>query len=144
VEDARSRAKEARAIARSYGDIGSAYDEVWCVFDVDDHERLAQAIDQAKANRIHVAISNPCFELWALMHYQDQRAYITRDHVRAELRRYIPGYEKSLPCVYLIDTYDEARTRARFVQDMHLRTGDDPRSNPSSNVWQVIESLRHG
>jgi hypothetical protein len=50
-------------------------DEVWCVFDVDEHPKLAEARDQANANGIQLAVSNPCFELWLLLHFQEHRAH---------------------------------------------------------------------
>jgi hypothetical protein len=57
--EARSRAIEEEA----------EIDEFWCVFDVEwprNHPGLLEAVQQAQANGIYLAISNPCFELWLM------------------------------------------------------------------------------
>ena len=46
------------------------FDEVWCVFDRDEHEWFAEAMEQARANHMRVALSNPSFELWLLLHFE--------------------------------------------------------------------------
>jgi hypothetical protein len=45
------------------------YDEVWAVFDVDEFD-VKDAIGLAARNGIRTAVSNPCFELWLLLHFQ--------------------------------------------------------------------------
>lgn len=48
-------------------------DELWIVFDRDQGslgvKQLKECIQQCKQKRIHYALSNPCFELWILLHY---------------------------------------------------------------------------
>lgn len=51
---------------------GRAHDEVWCVFDRDDHKRFHDALDKAASNDIKIVISNPCIELWFILHFSDQ------------------------------------------------------------------------
>jgi RloB-like protein len=68
VERATGLKREANGKARKLKDDNQKYEEVWCVFDIDEHPLIREAKDQAKANRIELAISNPCFELWALLH----------------------------------------------------------------------------
>lgn len=72
-------------------------DSAWCVFDVDecsDHD-MRKAVHVA-GERLNMAISNPCFELWFILHYSymDKRMDTCRDAV-TELRRFMPGYDKS-------------------------------------------------
>jgi hypothetical protein len=70
------------------------FDEVWCVFDIDEHPLVPDAKQQARDNGIQLAISNPCFELWALLHFQDQRAEIDRRQTQRLCRQHIAGYQK--------------------------------------------------
>jgi len=49
--------------ARKHNDDNLKYDEVWCVLDIDAHEYVSEAKEKAIANKIELAISNPCFEL---------------------------------------------------------------------------------
>src|SRR6185295_17099142 len=79
VERAVARKREVEREARRRGDSEISPDEIWCVFDVDEHGRLADARQQARDNGIELAVSNPCFELWALLHFQDQTAYLARE-----------------------------------------------------------------
>jgi hypothetical protein len=56
--------RAAESAARKEGDSFVAFDEVWCVFDVDDHPNLNDTRQLARARGIDLAVSNPCFELW--------------------------------------------------------------------------------
>ena len=52
------------------------YDQLWCVLDVDEYTDHDKAVRLAKSCRViptHVVISNPCFELWLLLHFKDVR-----------------------------------------------------------------------
>src|SRR6185436_2146803 len=54
------------------------YDEVWCVTDVDHYERDGGKVTAAVAlagDDIKLAVSNPCFELWLLLHHEDCAAH---------------------------------------------------------------------
>ncbi len=141
VEAAVARTQSALRAAREDRDDNLKYDEVWCVMDVDTHPQLPQAKTLAARHGIHLAISNPCFELWPLLHFIDKRAYITVQAVQNELRRHMPGYEKLLDCSLLHRQFQVARSRAVSVHTQHERDGKPKESNPSTNVWQLIDSL---
>jgi hypothetical protein len=54
-------------------------DEFWCVFDVEwprNHPGLSGAVQQACDDDIQLAISNPRFELWLILHFQDQGSWL--------------------------------------------------------------------
>lgn len=127
---------------------GQEVDTVWCVFDKDQHEWLAEAIDQANANNFKVAFSNPSFELWYLIHYQDQEAHIERDKAKSILKKnHIKNYEKSSKGLFklLEDRLPAAGKRANKLRKMHKRNTNPPTSNPSTNVDELIEFLKkHG
>ena len=59
---------------------GRAHDEVWCVFDVDEHPHLREAIELAAARGISLAISNPCIE--PLVSFALRRAHRTHRPLR--------------------------------------------------------------
>jgi hypothetical protein len=83
-----------------------SFDQVYAVFDRDDHDSysnaltLAQALDGKLRNddrqpvSFKAIASIPSFELWLLLHYEDIQAPIHRDEVMARLKQHIPGYEK--------------------------------------------------
>lgn len=122
---------------------GQAHDEFWCVFDVDEHPKLDQAISLAEANGIFVAVSSPCFELWLVLHYRDQTADISCRHAQARAKE-LTGCKKVLSDVVLErlgEKYDEATTRAKALDKKHDGDGNPPRTNPSSEVWKLIDRI---
>jgi len=143
VEHASERKKEAEREARSRRDPFLAYDEVWCVFDVDEHPHLPDARQQARDNGINLAISNPCFELWALLHFQHQTAYLERQNVQRKLRRHLPGYDKDLPFERLHPAYEQAVERAQELE-RRCETAGKRGDNPSTGVHALTERIRLG
>jgi hypothetical protein len=71
---------------------GEDFDEVWCVFDVEQAGRREQVIQsQALAGRhgIRLALSNPSFEWWLLAHFaRTKRSFADCDAVIAELNKH--------------------------------------------------------
>jgi len=137
------RAKKKHASEQRRGR-GRAYDEVWCVFDRDEHAHYTKAIELADANGIHVAISNPCIELWFILHFEDQTAYIDRHSAQSRSEECL-GCSKTLTQSAL-DTlakrHDDAADRAKRLDEKHLGDGSPAGSNPSSQVWMLIERMR--
>jgi hypothetical protein len=83
-----------------------AFEQVFAVFDRDDHQtyfealKLAERLDENLRNsnkqpvRFRAIASVPCFELWLLLHYADAHAPLHRDVVLQRVKEYIPQYEK--------------------------------------------------
>ena len=141
VKKAVKKKKAAASEARRKKDAFLAYDEVWCVFDVDEHPNLHDARQQARDNEVFLAISNPCFELWALLHFQEQNAYLTRQEARAKLKGHLPGYEKKLPAEKLEQSRATAARRAKSLQAQHERADREIHENPSTNVFELTEKI---
>lgn len=140
VKRAVQRKKEAERYARSLRDEYFKYDEVWCVIDVDEHPGLDEALQQAEANGIKVALSNPCFELWVLLHFEDHRAFSDRTKVQSLVREHLRGYSKTVPYEALRDRYATAVERAgalaRWQEEQGRRL-----ANPSTSVHQLTQAL---
>lgn len=74
-----------------------AGDEAWLVVDVDDwgeaefRELLAW---QAADGRHHLAVSNPKFELFLVMHFEKANGCTTSEKVDAALKKHWPRYAK--------------------------------------------------
>lgn len=140
VERAVQKKAESEILASRQKDSYLAYDQAWCVFDVDQHERLGDALQQAQDNEIRVGVSNPCFELWALLHFQDQTAHIERGKVQSLCRKHMPKYEKELPCSKLMEYYPAARERASNLDQWHQSRGTQG-ANPSTGVYRLIAEI---
>jgi hypothetical protein len=119
------------------------YDEVWCVFDFDEHPFIPEAKQKAAANGISVAMSNPCFEFWLMLHFAYYSAPITRQAARHECERQIAGYEKHIPGDVVFPRLDTAilnATRLARWQETRGASG----GNPSTDVYRLVERLRAG
>jgi len=141
VERAAELKRDGVRAATAAKDENLRYDEVWCVFDIDDHPKIVDAKQQAKDNGIKLAISNPCFELWVLLHFQDQRAYINRRKLKAECKKYLPGYRKALSTELLSPRYDEAVKRERDLDLWQQERGRQD-ENPSTGICKLTEAIR--
>jgi hypothetical protein len=65
-------------------------DEVWAVFDRDEHERFDEAIKRCGEAGVFVARSNPCFEIWLILHFTDFHRPDDRHAVQKELHKHCP------------------------------------------------------
>jgi hypothetical protein len=69
-----------------------SFDEVWCVFDVEQVGQRDQVIDAqtfAASHEIRLALSNPAFECWPLAHFVRTKRYFAYCHkVIEELNKY--------------------------------------------------------
>ncbi|APW61953.1 RloB family protein [Paludisphaera borealis] len=117
-----------------------AYDSVWCVFDVDDHPSLPRAKDQARAGRIELAISNPCFELWLLLHFQEHPGMQDRRRVKAMLRKHVPHYDKAVDYASYATGHPHADKRAERLEQA-AEKANEPGRNPSTGVYQLIRII---
>ena len=123
---------------------GRAHDEIWCMFDIDAHPNVREAIQKAEANGISLAVSNPCIELWFILHFEDQTAYLSRHEAQSRSAKLL-RCEKNLSreaMDFLYSHFEDARRRARGLDNKHADDGSPPGSNPSSSIWTLIESIR--
>lgn len=127
--------------ARREKDAFLAYDQVWCLVDVDDHTTLGQAAAEARKADIQLAVSNPCFELWALLHLEDRRGHIERNALRERLRVHMPDYDKQLRHDLLAGRVGQAVERAQHLDRLHADSSRAAGSNPSTGVWRLVEIL---
>jgi hypothetical protein len=135
------RAKKKRDEAAPSRDPNDHYEHVWCVFDIDDHPLRAEARQQVETVGIPLAVSNPCFELWALLRFQEQNAHIHRHAVQSACRKDMPGYEKDVACDTLLPLRQGAIDRVRQLDKRHEANGK-PGANPSTGVYRLVELIR--
>lgn len=73
--------------------------EYWCVFDVEapkPHPGLQDAVVMARDNGIRVAVSNPCFELWLILHFADRTAWLDTATAESQRSQYDGSTGKSI------------------------------------------------
>jgi RloB-like protein len=141
VEIAKRMKREAEIEADREGDQNLAYDAVWCVFDVDTHPHIADAQQMARHNGIRLAISNPCFELWLLLHFRDNPGMQDVNGVLSALSKFVHGYDKHIRYDSYVGGYREAVSRARQMAESAAKDGD-PGRNPTTGVYELTELIR--
>ena len=158
TEDGRSspggvleRLRQAFDSAKERGEVQPG-DEFWLVLDTDhwvcgNHLRgLSEALGAARREGFCFALSNPCFELWLLLHHEDVPPGTTFSNCEAvaeRLRTKLRGYNKTnvQPADFPLGTFDQAIARARNLE----ATPDSPEGHwPQTNgtrVYLLLESI---
>ncbi len=142
VEIAKDRAGQASRDAKRHGDDFLMYDGVWCVFDRDDHERFSEACVMARDNGFGLAVSNPCFELWLLLHFRENPGAQHRHDIVRMLRSYVDCYDKHVDFSLFADYVDRATARGRKLGADAVEAGEEFR-NPTTGVYRLAEAIAH-
>jgi hypothetical protein len=140
VRRAEMLADLARSAAKREGDAFLAYDEVWCVFDVDEHPSIDNTRQLAAARGIRLAVSNPCFELWILLHLRENPGARHRHDVQRMIGEFLPGYDKHLDFARVAPGVEDAVRRAQWL-DRDAQEEGEPGRNPSTGVYRLAESM---
>lgn len=91
--------------SKKYGLKPKEIDELWLVIDVDcwGDDKLSEVARQCVTKGYRLAISNPCFEIWLLLHYRSLGEFSSeelstlireRSNLTKELRRICGSYNK--------------------------------------------------
>lgn len=120
-------------------------DECWCVFDVEwpkNRPNLQQAIQLARDNGIRLAISNPCFELWLILHFEDQTAFLDTDEAESRSRKLDGRSGKQINADQYIPHRRVAARRASSLSCRHERDQTlFPHDNPSSTMGGLLTAI---
>lgn len=110
---------------------------------VDFNGALQQAMN--KRPKVSVAWSNPCFELWYLLHFRYQNTGTDRDLIQNQLSNALGHkYNKNDPDLFqlTIAKLPEALRNARRLYDHFQEQGlSADKSNPCTTVYQFVELL---
>ena len=127
-------------------DIGDD-DAFWLVTDTDhwiqpNHvANLKEVVQQCKQKQIGVALSNPCFDWWLLLHFDDAEAtnLIDCSSVGGMIRSVVGSYDKKrvdlLPFTTKNVLEATARSRANFVKSQVIP------ENPQTAIHLIIDQL---
>ena len=137
--------EEARAAKRAVRGQQTSASEYWCVFDVEapaPHERLHEAVQMASANGISLAISNPCFELWLVLHYASHESWISNDACRSLRRQHDGSQGKGVDGAAYMPRRRDAIMRAKRLAMLHARANRVlPDDNPSSGLYRLLKAV---
>ncbi len=74
-------------------------DEAWLVIDIDDwkEDDIQKLLKWAKkSDNYGVALSNPNFEFWLLLHFEDGKKLKNHKECSSRLRDHLPNYNKDI------------------------------------------------
>lgn len=129
-----------------------AFEQVYAVFDRDDHAsyfdalRLAESLNGKLKNdakqfiRFKAIASVPSFELWLLLHFEDIQAPIHRDEVMRRLKLHIPGYEKGAGRAFAT-TRDRLDIATQRVEALANRFAADTAPEPFTAIVDLVRLL---
>jgi hypothetical protein len=127
---------------------GDSFDQVWCVFDVEcptPHASFHDAVALAATNDIFCGITNPCFELWLILHFSDQRAWLTTAaacrHPALSSCSYDPR-SKSFNYETCRGLYEDAHARASALSTPCSASTPAHARNPWMSVHELFQILK--
>jgi len=121
------------------------FDAVWCVFDVENphhNQTFDQAVQAADQNSYHLAVSNPAFEFWYILHFEHTtRPFADGDEVKEYLTTHLPGYHPAMPVFdKLVVSTQTAVRHAKNILENHPQ-GNQRFPNPSTLVHLLVEEM---
>ena len=123
-------------------------DMAFVVVDLDNNEEKAKEIQQVEArNRVEkFIVSNPCFEVWYLLHYGfSTKSYINADAVIRELKKHYSEYEKTSDMYPLLkDKMDDAIANAEKLEKYHeveRHSHPDVKCNPYTDIHKLVKKI---
>lgn len=128
-------------------------DIVWVVYDREGETKYSDFLHaEARQNagkKVHVALSNVCFEVWLLMHFQATCAAHTNcdDLLKnSDLKKHIPNYEKAERREYSDKEIANARMNAERMNKA-TQKGANPawtqphQWNPYPDVHKLLDAI---
>jgi hypothetical protein len=120
-------------------------DQVWAVFDRDEHPKVSEAIERCRVGHVGVAFSDPCFELWLILHFNDFDRSDDRHQVQAELAKvcksYDPNGRKSADFSKFMPKLLDAEERAAR-QLVRREAEGQPARRPFTTVFGLTQEMR--
>jgi hypothetical protein len=121
------------------------FEAVWCVFDVEDphhNQTFNRAIQNADQNGFNLAVSNPAFEFWYVLHFErTTRPFTNGNELKEYLKRRIPGYQEAMPVFEeLVASTHIAIQNATNILEKHPQ-GEQRFPNPSTNVHSLVGEM---
>lgn len=120
-----------------------ASDEAWLVVDKDQwlESHLSELDTWAKSDhRYGLALSNPKFEYWLLLHFEEGDGVSSSRECSERLKRHIKDYDKGVDIRKITLTQIEIAVRRARLRD-HPPCVDWPRVIGQTTVYRLIERI---
>ena len=133
------------------------WDEIYCVLDHDGRDAAVGKLEaeltamnrKRTSTKVQMILSDPCFELWLLLHFEfTDRPYTSVRGGRSacadvieQLQKHIPGYRKNTTHYLkaVKDRVGDALSNADKLNRLSMETW--PRRSPYTNVAELVARL---
>ncbi len=126
--------REAKGLYQDAKRKGNSYDKVYCIFDKDRHAKYQETKDNIEqAKNFYVAFSEPCFEYWLLLHYENTtKPFTCFDELKKDkmFKKHFPDYQKNQ------DVFTN-------LQDKIPTACQNAENNPHTNIHKLIKYLQN-
>ncbi len=121
---------------------------VWVVFDK-DHFDIEKAIRLAEENKINIAWSNECFELWLILHFNYITTSLDRKESLKKIKELIKkncgiDYDKNSKKIYEL-TKEKIKIAVAYSKKQYQLMKRDKvtvnKANPCNTVFKLVEVL---
>lgn len=110
-------------------------DQIWAVFDRDEHPYVSEASQKCVRAGVQIAFSNPCFELWLILHLSNFDRPDDRHQVQKHLESICADYDrarrKTVDVSKFIPHVELAERRAEQQFARRVEEGNPPAPPPS-------------
>ena len=145
IEEAQAQAKKRKRGIRNNPTNTPQIEAIWCVFDVENphyNQTFDRAVQIADQNGFRLAISNPAFEFWYVLHFEHTtRPFSDGNDIKKYLERHLPGYHPAMSVFdALISSTQIAVRNAKQILENHPQS-DCRFPNPSTLVHLLVEKM---
>ncbi len=119
--------------------------EIWLVYDLDHRNEATFKFDKItrkKMGKFKLVISNPMFEYWLLLHYEDGHKISSAKNIKIKLKDHLPDYKKTFPSDKLkLSHVKNAMERARNIYRKIESVNKFNKIIYYTEVFRLVESL---
>lgn len=111
-------------------------DKIFLMYDLDVEGFTEKLNDLKNQTKAELLVSNPCFELWYILHFANQTAEISSENCIKKLKTFCPDYQKAIINDKLLSKLNENDSDALKRAKKH-----DLYNNPSTSLYVLIDKL---
>jgi hypothetical protein len=138
--------EEDRRECKRLNDMANVYKRVWVITDTDDFASEIQGlVPKAMKAGVELVVSNPCFELYLVLHDRSFTKYCDADQIQVEAKRLgltTGRNDKNVVVDKLAGKFKDAEVFSQQLRQRHEQDGKlFPENNPATDVDSVVRAL---
>lgn len=115
--------------------------EAWLVVDKDQRkDELFRDLENwaKKSEKHNLAISDPKFEYWLLLHFEDGNKVNSSESCTSRLKKYLPNYNKGIK----VSQFTNEKIRKAIIRaEQRDQDPDNPPPFPYTTVYKLVKNI---